>query len=149
MRIVIQRVLSGKITVNNKVISEINKGLAVFVGIEKGDTEKDVLELARKISNVRIFEDEAGKMMFKLPDSGEILLIPQFTLIGSLRGTLRPDFTEAMEPEKAKELFYKLLNVLKEDYSQIVKEGAFGEHMIVDLKIDGPVTIIYDTRSKN
>lgn len=148
MRVVIQRVQSGKITVNNEIISETNKGLAVFVGIEKSDSEKDVLEIARKISNIRIFEDEVGKMMYKLPDSGEILLIPQFTLIGSLRGTLRPDFTEAMEPAKAKELFYKLLNVLREEYSRIVKEGAFGEHMIVDLKIDGPVTIIYDTRSK-
>ncbi|MBP9037399.1 MAG: D-aminoacyl-tRNA deacylase [Caldisericia bacterium] len=148
MRIVIQRVLSGKITVNSEVISAINMGLAVFVGIEKGDTEKDVLELARKISNIRIFEDEAGKMMFKLPDSGEILLIPQFTLIGNLKGMLRPDFNDAMEPSKAKELFCKLLNVLREEYSRIVKEGAFGEHMIVDLKIDGPVTIIYDTRSK-
>jgi len=148
MRVVIQRVQSGKITVNNEIISETNKGLAVFVGIEKSDSEKDVLEIARKISNIRIFEDEVGKMMYKLPDSGEILLIPQFTLIGNLKGTLRPDFTDAMEPAKAKELFYKLLNVLREEYSRIVKEGAFGEHMIVDLKIDGPVTIIYDTRSK-
>ncbi len=87
-------------------------------------------------------------MTFKLPDNGEILLIPQFTLLGSLKGTLRPDFTEAEEPERAKELFNLLLKVLKEDYSRIVRDGVFGEHMLVNLQIDGPVTIFYDTRRK-
>lgn len=149
MRIIIQRVLSGKITVHGEVFSEIKKGLAVFVGIEKGDSQKDISEAAKKISNIRIFEDDSEKMMYKLPDNGEILLIPQFTLIGSLKGTLRPDFTNAEEPIKARELFNLLSKILKEEYSRIVKVGKFGEHMLVDLKIDGPVTIFYDTRNKN
>jgi len=149
MRIVIQRVLSGKIAINNGVISEIKGGLAVFVGVEKGDSERDVSETARKISDIRVFEDDSGRMMFKLPEKGEILLIPQFTLIGSIKGALRPDFTNAEEPNKARELFDLLSKILREKYSRIVKDGEFGEHMLVDLKIDGPVTIFYDTRSKN
>lgn len=148
MRIIIQRVLAGKVIVSGKLVSKIDNGLVVFVGVEKGDTEKDVSEVSRKISNVRIFENEAQKMTFKLPDNGEILLIPQFTLLGSLKGTLRPDFTEAEEPEKAKELFNLLLEVLKRDYSRIVRSGVFGEYMLVNLQIDGPVTIFYDTRRK-
>jgi D-tyrosyl-tRNA(Tyr) deacylase len=148
MRIVIQRVLAGEVIVSGKLVSKIDNGLVVFVGIEKGDTEKDVFEVSRKISNIRIFENEAQRMTFKLPDNGEILLIPQFTLLGSLKGTLRPDFTEAEEPERAKELFNLLLKVLKEDYSRIVRDGVFGEHMLVNLQIDGPVTIFYDTRGK-
>lgn len=148
MRIVIQRVISGEIIVLGELVSKICNGLAVFVGIEIGDSEKDVLEISKKISNIRIFEDKNEKMTFKLPDDGEILLIPQFTLLGSLKGTLRPDFTDAEEPKKAKELFNLLAETLRRDYLRKVKEGIFGKHMIVKLQIDGPVTIIYDTRRK-
>jgi D-aminoacyl-tRNA deacylase len=146
MRTVIQRINSGKISVDNIKICSVRNGIAVFVGIEKNDLEKDIYNTAKKINGLRIFEDESERMMFPLSDSGEILLIPQFTLLGNIKNGLRPDFTQAEEPEKAKKMFELLSKILKEEFSRTVKEGKFGEHMIIELEIDGPVTILYDSR---
>ena len=146
MRVVIQRVNSGKILVNENLIASIGRGLAVYVGVEKDDTTKDVYTTAKKINGIRVFEDDTGRMMFSIKYTYEILLIPQFTLLGSIKNGLRPDFTQAEEPEKAKELFNQLVKILKDEFAKIVKEGRFGEHMIIDLEIDGPVTILFDSR---
>jgi D-aminoacyl-tRNA deacylase len=146
VKVVIQRLNSGKISVNNSNVCSIDKGIAVFVGVEKNDTEKDIYLTAKKINGIRIFEDENERMMFSLPENGEILLIPQFTLLGNIKNGLRPDFTQAEEPVIAKSKFEFLVKILRDDFARNVKEGMFGEHMIVDLVIDGPVTIIYDSR---
>jgi len=146
MRVVIQRVNYGKISVDNNLIASINKGLAVFVGVEKDDLLKDIYTTAKKINGLRVIEDDSGRMMFALSDTDELLLIPQFTLLGSIKNGLRPDFTQAEEPEKAKELFIQLVKILRDKFGKIVKEGRFGEHMIIDLEIDGPVTILFDSR---
>jgi len=146
MKCVIQRVSFGSIAVNQSEITHIDSGLAVFLGIEEGDCEKDLVLMARKISGIRIFEDETGKMKCSLSEHQKILLISQFTLLGSIKQGFRPDFTKAENPEKANEMYKTLIRLLREEYSRTVEHGIFGAVMEVHLTIDGPVTIQYDTR---
>ncbi|MBS4804480.1 MAG: D-tyrosyl-tRNA(Tyr) deacylase [Clostridium sp.] len=146
MRAVVQRVTSSKVVVDDKIIGEIGKGLNILIGISKEDTEEDLLYLRDKIINLRIFEDENDKMNLSLLDvKGEILAISQFTLYGDCRKGRRPNFMEAEGGDKAKALYERFIDLLKEKNIR-VETGEFGAHMKVDIQNDGPVTLILDSK---
>lgn len=145
MRAVIQRVAKAKVEVDEKLISEINQGLMVLVGVTKTDTKEDIEYIASKISNLRIFTDENDKMNLSLKDiGGEILLVSQFTLYGDARKGRRPSFTESASGEFAEEVYESLIKHLR-DEGFTVKTGQFGADMQVSLVNDGPVTIQLDS----
>ncbi|WP_294188416.1 D-aminoacyl-tRNA deacylase [uncultured Clostridium sp.] len=146
MRVVVQRVTSSKVIVNDKIIGSINKGFNLLIGFSKEDTEEDLLYLKDKIINLRIFEDENDKMNLSLLDvKGDILAISQFTLYGDCRKGRRPNFMEAEGGDKAKALYERFIELLKETNLKI-ETGEFGAHMKVDIQNDGPVTIILDSK---
>ncbi len=148
MRAVIQRVAEAGIKVSGKQIAKIGRGLVVLVGIGRDDNDDDILWLANKIINLRIFEDEAGKFNYSILDiKGEILLVSQFTLYGDCRKGRRPSFDYAMPPDKAKEMFTRLFNYLQTQNLKVQK-GIFGAKMDVELVNSGPVTIILDSKQK-
>ncbi|MBC8480164.1 MAG: D-tyrosyl-tRNA(Tyr) deacylase [Candidatus Actinomarina sp.] len=145
MKVVLQRVKYGKVTVDNKVISEIDEGIVLLWGIQKGDSSQDVDVLTHKIGNLRIFSDEFNKMNKSIQDiNGEILLVSQFTLLANTSKGNRPSFVEAESPETAIELLKYVFKKLS-DYG-IVKQGIFGEDMKVTIHNDGPVTIILESK---
>ena len=148
MRLVVQRVTEASVTVENEVVGAIGNGLMVLVGVEKGDTEKDAIYCADKVSKLRIFEDENGKMNLSLLDMGyDALLVSQFTLLGDTRGQNRPGFTQAAGPEEADRLYeYVCKRVI--DNGIRVQKGIFQAHMQVALVNDGPVTILIDSRKR-
>lgn len=148
MRAVVQRVSSSKVTVEDTIKGQINKGLLVLLGVTHEDTSKDVDYTIDKILNLRIFEDENGKMNLSLKDvGGELLVVSQFTLYGDCRKGKRPSFSNAARPEVATPLYEEFIQKSKEQ-NIIVQTGQFGAHMMVDLTNDGPVTILLDS-SKN
>lgn len=139
---VIQRVKKASVTINNELFSEIGQGILVLLGVEKNDVEEQAKFLADKISNLRIFEDDAGKMNLSLRDiSGEMLVVSQFTLAGDCRKGKRPGFDNAARPETAIPLYEKFIEFVKEQNVH-VKTGRFGAMMDVALVNDGPVTFI-------
>ncbi|MCX8095511.1 MAG: D-aminoacyl-tRNA deacylase [Caldisericia bacterium] len=149
MRCVIQRVKEAKVKVNNEVKSEIKNGFLILLGIQIQDGDEDINYLIRKVSNLRIFDDENGKLNLSIKDvNGEIMVISQFTLYGNLKGGYRPDFTRAEKGAKAVELYNKFIESLRKE-GFVVKEGVFGAYMDVELINDGPVTIIIDSRLKD
>jgi D-tyrosyl-tRNA(Tyr) deacylase len=146
MRAVVQRVNQSSVIVDHVVVGKINKGLNVLLGVEEGDTEKDVLYMAEKIVNLRIFEDDAEKMNLSLLDvKGEMLCISQFTLMGDCRKGRRPNFMKAAGPDEANRL-YELFVEEVEKLNVHVQTGQFQAHMIVDIQNDGPVTILVDSK---
>lgn len=148
MRAIIQRVLSSKVTVDDKVIGEINRGFNVLLGISINDKETDVNYIVSKISGLRIFEDEDEKMNLTLKDiNGEILLISQFTLYGDVRRGKRPSFTNAMSGDLAKELYEKVVSGLRTEGFK-VETGEFGADMKVSIENDGPVTIMLSSEKE-
>ena len=149
MRTVIQRVKYARVSVDGKVIGEIDKGLLVLLGITHEDTIKEVKWLANKTKNLRIFEDEEEKMNLSLEDvKGKVLIISQFTLYGnSIKGN-RPSFIDAAIPDLAKDLYLKFIEEFK-SFGIETQEGEFGADMKVELLNDGPVTIIIDTKDAN
>lgn len=145
MRAVVQRIDRAKVTVDGNIAGEISKGLIVLVGVVEGDTEKDAQYLADKVTGLRIFEDEAGKMNLSIKDiGGEILSISQFTLYGDCRKGKRPSFDKAAKPETAIVLYEKF-NELCRQQDIKVETGIFGAHMLVELANNGPVTILLDS----
>lgn len=145
MKVVLQRVKYGKVTVDNKVISEIDEGIVLLWGIQKGDSSQDVDVLTHKIGNLRIFSDEFNKMNKSIQDiNGEILLVSQFTLLANTSKGNRPSFVDAESPETAIELLKYVFKKLS-DYG-VVKQGIFGEDMKVTIHNDGPVTIILESK---
>lgn len=149
MRCVVQRVKYAKLYIDNFLFSEITKGLLVLLGVQVNDNEEDLNYLVRKISNLRIFDDENGKLNLSIKDvNGEILLISQFTLFGNVKNGFRPDFTRAEKGEKAKILIDKFKNLLEQN-GLIVKEGKFGEMMDIEFVNSGPVTIIIDSKIRD
>lgn len=145
MRAVIQRVKNSSVSVEGKKIGEIGNGLLVLLGVTHTDTEKDVNWLANKIKDLRIFEDENGKMNLSLEDiKGELLVISQFTLYGNCIKGRRPSFTEAGRPEIAEPLYEKFLEKCR-SFNIKTECGEFGADMKVELLNDGPVTLIIDT----
>ena len=146
MRAVVQRVLSARVSVDGRVVGEIGGAPAarflILAGVHKEDTEAQAVLLARKISQLRVFADEAGKMNRSLEElGGESLVISQFTLFADLRKGRRPSFFDAAPPEQA----VRLLDVFCQNLAGVVRQGEFGAHMVVELANDGPVTIILDT----
>ena len=147
MKAVVQRVKSASLEVDGQVVSSIKRGLVVFLGVGKGDEEAEIELISKKIAKMRIFEDENGKMNKDLANiQGEILLVSQFTLFADCSHGNRPSFFEAEEPKRAKELYFKVQNVL-ESFGLKVKMGVFGADMQIRQHNDGPVTIILDSKN--
>ncbi|NLY73583.1 MAG: D-tyrosyl-tRNA(Tyr) deacylase [Tissierellia bacterium] len=146
MRCVIQRVSGAHVTVDKQVTGSINKGFMILLGIEENDEVEDLDYLVKKISGMRIFEDEEGKMNLNLEAvKGDILLISQFTLYGNTRKGNRPSFVRSARPEKAEAMYEEMARKLRERGHR-VEMGVFGAHMDVELVNDGPVTILLDSR---
>ncbi len=138
----IQRVKKASVTIDNELFSSINAGILVLYGVEKGDEKEKAEKIADKISKLRIFEDENGKMNKSIKDiSGEVLVVSQFTLAGNCAKGTRPSFDRAELPEKANEMYEYFIKQLK-DKGLPVKTGVFGAMMDVELINDGPVTFI-------
>lgn len=148
MRVVIQRVKYASVSIDGKVYNKINSGFLVLLGITSTDDKQDVDYLVKKVCNLRIFSDENDKMNLSLLDiKGELLLISQFTLYGDARKGRRPNFMNALGGEEAKKFYDKFIEMMKETGLK-VQTGIFGADMKVDIKNDGPVTILLDS-SKN
>ena len=146
---VIQRVSESSVRINGQVKGAIGPGLMVLLGIEEADGAEDINWLSRKITNLRIFEDEEGVMNRSLIDAGgEILLISQFTLHASTKKGNRPSYIKAAKPETAIPLYEQFIAQLSSDAGKPVQTGEFGVEMKVSLINDGPVTIIMDTKDK-
>lgn len=144
MKAVVQRVKKTTLSVEGELISEIPFGLAVFLGIKIGDTEKEADYLMKKIASLRVFEDENGKMNLSVKDvGGEVLLISQFTLYGDCSHGNRPSFTLAERPERAEPLYEYAVNALSL-HDVTVKKGVFGADMKIEQYNDGPVTILLE-----
>lgn len=144
---VVQRVTESGVEVENEIISKINFGLVVFLGIKKGDTEEFADYLAKKILNLRIFSDDNGKMNLSVKDiMGEILVISQFTLCtDNTKSGNRPSFTLAEEPVRANALYEYFVKKMKVEYSQEkIFTGIFSAHMRINILNDGPVTILLE-----
>lgn len=145
MKAILQRVSSSSVSINNKEVGSILLGLNILLGVTHLDTEKEADTLYEKIINLRIFEDENGKMNLSLKDvNGSLLVISQFTLYASCKKGRRPSFTNAAKPEMANTLYEYFINKAKMDNINI-QTGVFGEDMKVTINNDGPVTIILDT----
>ena len=145
MRAVIQRVTQASVTVEGELVSNIQKGLRVLLGVTHKDTEKDADYLAEKIANLRIFTDSEDKMNLSLKDvNGEVLVVSQFTLYGDARKGRRPSFINAAKGEVSEPL-YELTCKKIEELGFVVKKGIFGADMQVDLINDGPVTILLES----
>ena len=145
MRVIIQKVTKANVVVEGDLISEIGNGYMILIAVKDTDNKDDLAYIKRKIANLRIFEDEEGKMNLSLKDTGgEILLVSQFTLYGDARKGNRPSFTESAGLEKANDYYEKLRDELVNE-GFIVKTGQFQAHMEVSLVNDGPVTIILDS----
>jgi len=146
MRIILQRVISSSIYVDNTLISQIGLGLLVFLGIKNGDTLRDTKYMIHKILHLRIFADEQGKMNKSILDiGGGMLLVSQFTLYGECKKGNRPSFTNAMSPEKAKGFYNDFVFLLRQQYTK-VEEGVFGACMQINIINDGPVTILLESK---
>ncbi len=144
MRAVVQRVGETTLSVDGKTVSSIGFGLTVFLGVGRGDSEAKAAKLAHKIANLRVFEDDNGKMNLSVKDKGgEILLVSQFTLYGDCSHGNRPSFTEAEDPDRANELYELCATELKA-YGITVKQGVFGADMKISQYNDGPVTILLE-----
>lgn len=146
MRAVVQRVKKSSVTVNGVLAGKSGHGLMVLIGVEAGDTEKDAVYIADKVTGLRIFEDDAGKMNRSVTDiGGGILAVSQFTLLGDVRKGKRPSFTKAAPPEEANALYKTVIGKMK-DAGLSVEEGVFQADMLVEIHNDGPVTILLDSR---
>ena len=145
MRAVVQRVTGASVTIGGEVVGQIRQGLMVLLGVEVGDTDADRKYIAEKVPNLRIFEDDAGKMNRSLLDiGGEILAVSQFTLFGDARGGRRPSFITAARPEVANPMYEQIVAGWRAEGIH-VETGRFGADMQVALVNDGPVTILLDS----
>lgn len=149
MRVVLQRVAEASVLINNQQRSTIGKGILVLVGIEEADQKEDADWLANKISGLRIFNDEDGKMNLSLQDvGGQLMIISQFTLHASTKKGMRPSYMKAARPETAIPLYEHLVEACKKLFPDRVETGEFGADMQVSLVNDGPVTILMDTQNR-
>ncbi len=145
MRAVVQRVKKSSVTVDGNITGKINQGLMVLIGVEEGDSEKDADYIADKVTGLRIFEDEQGKMNLSIEDiGGEVLAVSQFTLLADARKGRRPSFTKAAPPDEANALYKKVIEKISSKGIN-VEEGVFQAEMLVEIHNDGPVTILLDS----
>jgi D-aminoacyl-tRNA deacylase len=145
MRMVLQRVAAAKVSVENNFIGEIGKGILLLLGISVNDSEKEAKFMVEKALNLRIFDDQQGKMNLSLLDiSGELLIVSQFTLYGDARKGRRPSYIEAASPENAEKIYAFFVNEAKKQIKR-VETGQFQAMMKVELINDGPVTILLDS----
>ena len=149
MRVVVQRVSQSNVKVSGEVIGEINEGLMVLVSFVDEDNDTDLDWMTKKIINLRIFNDDEGKMNRSVQDiGGDILLISQFTLHGSTKKGNRPSFIKAAMPDFAKVMYERFIKVLEQSLGKEIQTGEFGGDMKVSLINDGPTTIIIDSKDK-
>jgi D-tyrosyl-tRNA(Tyr) deacylase len=149
MRIVLQRVKEASVTIDQEVVGKIQQGYLLLVGIENDDFHDDVDWLCGKITKMRLFSDEAGKMNCSLQDvDGEVLVVSQFTLHASTKKGNRPSFIKAARPETAIPLYEKFIATLEKELSSPVQTGKFGAMMDVQLINDGPVTLLMDSKNR-
>jgi len=146
MRAVVQRVTRASVTVDGKIVGEIGSGLVVLLGIARDDTKLDAAYLAEKISALRIFDDESGRMNRSVTDvHGGVLIVSQFTLYGDVRRGLRPSWIDAAPPEIAEQLYDFFVKQARTSISEVAT-GSFRAMMLLELVNDGPVTILLDSR---
>ena len=149
MKTVIQRVSSAFVTIDNKIVADIQKGLLVLVGIEDADAQEDINWLCTKIANLRIFGDENDVMNLSVKDiNGEVIVVSQFTLHALTKKGNRPSYIKASKPEVAIPLYENFVKTLEKELDKKVQTGVFGADMKVELVNDGPVTIIIDSKNK-
>ena len=149
MRVLIQRVKDASVTVDNEVISLINNGLLVFVGITEDDDREDILWLTKKIANIRLFDDENGVMNRSVIDAGgDILAVSQFTLMASTKKGNRPSYIKAAKPDISIPLYEEFCSEMEIAVNKPIQRGVFGADMKVRLLNDGPVTIFIDSKNK-
>ncbi len=149
MKAVIQRVLSASVTTEGKVVSRIDRGLLILLGIGTDDEKKDIDWLAAKIANLRIFNDNAGVMNRSLLESeGDVIVVSQFTLLASTKKGNRPSYIAAARPEMAIPMYKEFIQKLESIMGKTVGTGVFGADMKIDLCNDGPVTIVIDTKNR-
>ena len=148
MKVLLQRVTTASVSIDNKEVGRIGRGLVVFLGVANGDTEKDAQYLAEKMANLRIFADEEGKLNLSALDiNGELLLVSQFTLLADTRKGRRPSFIGAAPPAQAEELFEYFIGQVRATGLK-VETGRFQAYMQVEIHNDGPVTILVDSKEK-
>jgi len=146
MRLVVQRVKSARVSIGTNIVGSIDMGLFVLIGVGEGDTKRDSQALAEKLSKLRIMSDKANKMNLSVADTkSQILVVSQFTLYADLQGGNRPSFIDAKDPKGAKILYDYFIKVLK-DKGIDVQSGSFGEYMKIVADLDGPVTIVMDSK---
>jgi D-tyrosyl-tRNA(Tyr) deacylase len=149
MRVLVQRVVDAKVTVDGKIFSSIGKGLLLLIGIENADTQEDINWLTSKIVQMRIFDDVNGVMNLSVVDAGgEILVVSQFTLFASTKKGNRPSYIRAAQPEIAVPLYEQFVNILRNKSTKQIKTGVFGANMKINFTNDGPVTIWLDSKNR-
>ena len=149
MRAVLQRVSRASVTVNEEVVGAIDQGIMVLLGVAQGDTDQDALFLARKTAELRMFEDEQGKMNRSVEEvGGSVLVVSQFTLLADCRKGRRPGFSAAAAPDEANRLYEVFVAALRER-GLVVATGVFQAEMQVALVNNGPVTFLLDTQKEN
>jgi D-aminoacyl-tRNA deacylase len=149
MRVIVQRVKHASVTVDNKITGEIKQGLLVLVGFEPDDTNEDFEWITKKITQLRIFNDENNVMNLDLNQvDGQLLVVSQFTLHASTKKGNRPSYIKASKPDVALEQYNQFLDVLKVSHNKEIQTGIFGADMKVELLNDGPVTIFIDSKNK-
>lgn len=146
MKVLLQRVTQASVTVSGETIGNIGTGLVVLVGISRGDAIKDAQYLSQKTLGLRIFADNDSKFNLSVLDvHGELLVISQFTLLADARRGRRPSFTEAAHPDRAEELFNRFVDEIRKS-GLTVQTGRFQAHMLVEIRNDGPVTVMLDSK---
>lgn len=149
MRVLIQRVRNASVTIDGELYSQIGKGLLLFVGICDEDGSEDIEWLTKKISNIRLFDDENGVMNLSVTDvGGEILAVSQFTLMASTKKGNRPSYIKAAKPDISVPLYQQFCNEMEIAANKPIKRGVFGADMKVELLNDGPVTIFIDSKNR-
>ncbi len=149
MKAVIQRVSHSSVTIDNKIVAEIQKGLLILIGIEEADSHEDIFWLTSKIANLRIFSNENDVMNLSLKDTnGDIIIVSQFTLHALTKKGNRPSYIKAAKPEIAIPIYEKFIAQMELEIGKKVQTGQFGADMKVSLINDGPVTIIIDTKNR-
>ncbi|MDQ8013513.1 MAG: D-aminoacyl-tRNA deacylase [Flavobacterium nitrogenifigens] len=149
MRVVVQRVSQASVTVDSKIVADIQKGLLVLVGIEEADTQDDIDWLAGKIIKMRIFGDENDVMNCSVQDiDGNIIVVSQFTLHASTKKGNRPSYIKAAKPDFAIPMYENFVSAIEKEFGKKVQTGIFGADMKVSLLNDGPVTIVMDSKNR-